>query len=137
MTDHDAKVRAEELRGAAEDIDGEWGVGAAIPHPWIAIVRSWLNDRADQVAARATEEVLLCGQCGERLACMVKVGTADGWCGACLDEAAESDVGGAAKAWDEGMRTGTSRAMRYMSDEPNLPLASAADNPYLASEVPQ
>lgn len=35
-----------------------------------------------------------------------------------------------AQAWDEGMRTGTSRAMRRMSDEPSLPLASASDNPY-------
>lgn len=35
-----------------------------------------------------------------------------------------------ADAWSEGMRTGTSRAMRHMSDEPNLPLASEADNPY-------
>lgn len=38
-----------------------------------------------------------------------------------------------AEAWDRGMRTGTSRAMRHMSDEPHLPLASDADNPYLAS----
>ena len=35
-----------------------------------------------------------------------------------------------ARAWDEGMRTGSSRAMRHMSDEPGLPLASGADNPY-------
>lgn len=38
-----------------------------------------------------------------------------------------------AAAWDEGMRTGTSRAMRRMSDEPDLPLASDADNPYRAA----
>ena len=37
---------------------------------------------------------------------------------------------GKAEAWDKGMRTGTSRAMRRMSDEPDLPLASDADNPY-------
>ena len=37
-----------------------------------------------------------------------------------------------AEAWSEGMRTGTSRAMRKMSDEPALPLASEADNPYRA-----
>lgn len=33
-----------------------------------------------------------------------------------------------ADAWDEGYRAGKSRAMRHMSDEPNLPLA--APNPY-------
>lgn len=33
-------------------------------------------------------------------------------------------------AWMEGMRTGTSRAMRKMSDEPDLPLASEAHSPY-------
>ena len=33
-------------------------------------------------------------------------------------------------AWMEGMRAGTSRAMRYMSDEPHLALASEDDNPY-------
>lgn len=38
-----------------------------------------------------------------------------------------------AEAWDVGRRTGASRAMRYMSDEPNLPLASAEDNPYRAA----
>lgn len=32
--------------------------------------------------------LLLCSQCGERLAVMVKVGTDDGWCERCLDEAA-------------------------------------------------
>jgi hypothetical protein len=37
-----------------------------------------------------------------------------------------------ARAWDEGMRTGSSRAMRRMSDEPGLPLASTEDNPYLS-----
>ena len=35
-----------------------------------------------------------------------------------------------AEAWDEGRRTGSSRAMRKMSDEPSLPLASERDNPY-------
>jgi hypothetical protein len=34
----------------------------------------------------------LCSQCGERESAMVKVGTLDGWCTACLDEAA--GVGG-------------------------------------------
>lgn len=33
-------------------------------------------------------------------------------------------------AWMEGMRTGTSRAMRKMTDEPGLPLASEAHSPY-------
>jgi len=33
-----------------------------------------------------------------------------------------------ANAWDEGFASGKSRAMRYMSDEPNLPLS--APNPY-------
>lgn len=41
-----------------------------------------------------------------------------------------------ADAWHEGMRTGTSRAMRHMSDEPNLPLASDADNPYRLYDPP-
>lgn len=41
-----------------------------------------------------------------------------------------------ADAWDEGMRTGTSRAMRKMSDEPDLPLASASDNPYSPESQP-
>lgn len=35
-----------------------------------------------------------------------------------------------AEAWRQGCATGTSRAMRMMSDEPSLPLASDADNPY-------
>ena len=39
-----------------------------------------------------------------------------------------------AEAWDEGRRTGASRAMRMMSDEPNLPLASETDNPYLGRD---
>jgi hypothetical protein len=42
----------------------------------------------------------------------------------------------AAAAWDQGMRTGSSRAMRHMSDEPDLPLASAVDNPYRAALAP-
>lgn len=33
-----------------------------------------------------------------------------------------------AQAWDEGFTSGKSRAMRHMSDEPNLPLT--APNPY-------
>jgi hypothetical protein len=36
-----------------------------------------------------------------------------------------------ATAWSKGMNLGSSRAMRHMSDEPNLPLASEDDNPYL------
>lgn len=36
-----------------------------------------------------------------------------------------------AEAWEEGRRIGTSRAMRHMSDEPNLPLSAPTDNPYL------
>ena len=35
-----------------------------------------------------------------------------------------------AEVWDQGMATGSSRAMRRMSDEPDLPLASVADNPH-------
>lgn len=31
----------------------------------------------------------LCSQCGEQMSVMVKVGTSDGWCGSCLDEAAD------------------------------------------------
>ena len=31
----------------------------------------------------------LCSQCGERESVMVKIGTDDGWCTACLDEAAD------------------------------------------------
>lgn len=46
---------------------------------------------AAAIAARLAEReaALLCSQCGEQLACMVKVGTADGWCATCLDEASE------------------------------------------------
>jgi len=33
-------------------------------------------------------------------------------------------------AWIEGMRYGSSRAMRHMSDEPGLPLATEEDCPY-------
>jgi hypothetical protein len=51
----------------------------------------------DILAARAAQpDWLLCGQCGEQPAAMVKVGTDDGWCTHCLDEAAEPaqpDVG--------------------------------------------
>jgi hypothetical protein len=36
-----------------------------------------------------------------------------------------------AEAWEKGRKMGQSRAMRHMSDEPNLPLASELDNPYL------
>lgn len=36
------------------------------------------------------------------------------------------------KAWIEGRRAGTSRAMRQMSDEPGLPLATDDDCPYPA-----
>lgn len=32
---------------------------------------------------------LLCGQCGEQMAAMVKVGTNEGWCVDCLNKAAE------------------------------------------------
>ena len=42
-----------------------------------------------------------------------------------------------AHAWDQGMRTGTSRAMRMMSDEPSLPLAGPQDNPYLSASPDQ
>jgi hypothetical protein len=35
-----------------------------------------------------------------------------------------------AAAWLQGVRTGTSRAMRRMSDEPLLPPVTEADNPY-------
>lgn len=38
-----------------------------------------------------------------------------------------------AAAWDEGLASGKSRAMRHMSDEPNLPLS--APNPYRAVTV--
>jgi hypothetical protein len=31
----------------------------------------------------------ICSQCGERSSAMVKIGTTDGWCTICLDEAAE------------------------------------------------
>lgn len=34
----------------------------------------------------------MCSQCGERMAAMVKVGTSDGWCTVCLEEAADSEV---------------------------------------------
>jgi hypothetical protein len=47
-------------------------------------------DRA-ALAARLAEgpKQRLCSQCGEQMSVMVKVGTQDGWCSACLDEAAE------------------------------------------------
>lgn len=35
-----------------------------------------------------------------------------------------------AQAWDNGRRTGSSKAMRHMSDEPGLSLATERDNPY-------
>lgn len=35
-----------------------------------------------------------------------------------------------AEAWSDGKNLGTSRAMRHMSDEPALELASESDNPY-------
>lgn len=38
-----------------------------------------------------------------------------------------------AEAWDEGWNSGTSRAMRRMSDEPTLPLKPT--NPYRAAEI--
>lgn len=45
----------------------------------------------------------LCGQCGERESVMVKVGTTDGWCVECLDEAADprTDVAALLAAADE------------------------------------
>lgn len=53
--------------------------------------RSWGAHLAAAIAARLAERgvALLCSQCGEQLACMVKIGTADGWCVTCLDEASE------------------------------------------------
>lgn len=48
-------------------------------------------------------EALLCGQCGEEPAAMVKLGTSDGWCVTCLDNAAEplTDVAALLAAADE------------------------------------
>ncbi|AYN57844.1 hypothetical protein HOU49_gp57 [Arthrobacter phage Eileen] len=40
-----------------------------------------------------------------------------------------------AEAWDRGFASGKSRAMRHMSDEPNLPLT--APNPYRDEEQDQ
>lgn len=43
-------------------------------------------ETSDPVTAR-----LLCSQCGERASVMVKVGTHDGWCTVCLNEAAKGE----------------------------------------------
>ena len=50
---------------------------------------------------------------------------------------AERERVAAERAWREGARTGGSRAMRMMSDEPGLPLASDGDNPYAALSAAQ
>lgn len=35
------------------------------------------------------DKTVLCSQCGDQLSTMVKIGTDDGWCSACLDEATQ------------------------------------------------
>jgi hypothetical protein len=53
------------------------------------------TEAADREAARVTA---LCSQCGELPSAMVKIGTTDGWCVKCLDEAADSRVTAAVEA---------------------------------------
>jgi hypothetical protein len=86
---HDAMVR-DQFRGAE-------------PHPAFLSSDSDQRRTAERVAealAPAVEQIVrahaeadraerLCSQCGERMSCMVKIGTDDGWCTVCLDEAAE------------------------------------------------
>ena len=54
-----------------------------------------LNQVRRAIAAEETPGIHLCSQCGERPSVMVKIGTTDGWCTVCLDEAAggEQDHG--------------------------------------------
>jgi hypothetical protein len=42
---------------------------------------------------------------------------------------------GQSEGWVSGVHTGSSRAMRKMSDEPSLPLATEADNPYVTGSI--
>lgn len=62
---------------------------------WIRITRDqaghldWDRVAPNRVILEAAPSEVMCGQCGEQHATMLKVGTADAWCPACLDEAAE------------------------------------------------
>jgi hypothetical protein len=54
-----------------------------------AVERIVAAHKAAALRDAARDEKRLCSQCGEQMSVMVKVGTQDGWCSACLDEAAE------------------------------------------------
>lgn len=49
-------------------------------------IKSWFGDAAHALLSTALP---LCSQCGEKPACMVKIGTTDAWCTDCLDLASE------------------------------------------------
>lgn len=76
----------EVLRQAAREIERQREKVAILPPG--EVIR-WLRERADSIAERKVP-VYLCSQCGERPAAMLKIGTDDGWCTRCLDEAAVS-----------------------------------------------
>lgn len=96
-----AGVIQAEFRGASMP-DARSAARAVLASGWLA-----QRDKDRDAAAVPTER--LCSQCGERMSAMVKVGTTDGWCTVCLDEAAEGedwDAAVAAEAWSVGEKDG-------------------------------
>lgn len=61
--------------------------------------------------------LMLCSQCGELEAAMMKVGTQDGWCSACLDRAAEHALGQALQAKVDEWREAIASTKRAGSPE--------------------
>lgn len=74
-------------------------------------------ERIASDAARAAERALvetLCSQCGERMSSMLRIGTGDGWCTVCLNEAADyPDLESIAKRWEMPDSTGTMPNVRH------------------------
>lgn len=68
--------------------DAAWlTTGRKVAELVAGVLREMADELPERVGAVPTPRV--CSQCGERDSAMVKIGTTDGWCTACLDEAAE------------------------------------------------
>jgi hypothetical protein len=107
---HEAWIEAKRAQGVTSR-PSEWGEEQMVPYAdlserakdldrstVVAVLHPRPADRwsgpVDTRRTNVSEATTLCSQCGELLSVMVKIGTSDGWCTSCLDEAADRDEAG-------------------------------------------
>lgn len=84
-----AGCNAEDWDQPACDCRNDWL--DAVTGVLFGILRTHAAARTAPRNTQAGPSERLCSQCGERMAVMVKVGTQDGWCEVCLDEASAGE----------------------------------------------